>query len=685
MKMKKITRSLLALAVLAAYIFVPAIAAESEPSGQGSFSFSVRGNCKLKGNVIDTTTDSTAWGSAYLSYEEVESFKIGEEATTPQFVRVELDLTAGEEDVAIRISAADQSDGLHRTTSYTIGKNESEHFSVLVDLKNAKTYGYAGETAITNMTTGITAWDAAKVSDITKSTLFLQTSVPTTNALTVSNAEYYTYDSTSGYTVDTFKDDHLAKITNTGAATVVSRNNQTGSVTKNEADNTYVLTRKIMPTGNIDNLVGVTLSHPKTTYDETTAVYTMLTFDVEQLQRLYSFLSHSNNCGSTSLWTTMPFEDFNRFHNVTIITDLKDKKIYYYGDGVEIDAKNDSQAVGTEAYSEKYDARFYSRVPAGTLGDVARISNAKYTVYSHKATLEEIQAEANAHAARVAELNKGSGKVQVTVYPEQRGNASVMAASEGGTDVTVAKVSNNQDSVKFVFPYTVKLEDSNVKYLHFSAKTKKISYAQGINNMCVESETKPYLGYFLINDAEKGNKIDVIYDIVNKKAYMYLDGYFVGEAKNSDAADLKDIAFFYSELTNNADSGKTVAQTNFSDCAVTYYYTKGNENCSLDVVKAEASITATDVNLNGIVITAPSDAAENGNRIYPALHGDKAGDYVLYIVGYDETGALKECVTAEKAMVNIMPAKEYKAYFWKKENLEPKSGVTDIVLQTTAN
>lgn len=682
--MKKIISLLLAFAMLAGVMCVPAFAEDITPTKEGNLSFAKRSSTVKVNtdNSIDTTANT--YESINVKYDsDTDGFSVGSTAESPQFVRVELDIAAGAQDALIRfLPDTTASAGTFRTGEKTINANTTKHLSALLDLKVNKLYAYLGEEEIKSSKG--TAYDAnatTPVTAITQSAIFIKTTKAQTGAITISNAKYYTYNAITGYTAAKFQAAHLPKVTTTAAATVVSRNNQTGKVTSN-TDGTYTLSR----TGG-DGLVGVTVSHPSTTYNEGTAAYTMVTLDIEQLQNIQSFKMTSsssvkNASNNLDYADIAAFKDTNRFHNVTIITDLANKKIYYYGDGQSITASNNSVVLdGTS--SEKYDVRFYSDqsknpTSGAVTGEVVKVSNAKYTVYSCNATLTEIQNEAAANAARIAELNKGTGETTVAVYPVVRGNLRTSA-----TEATVTKPSNNNASLKFNFPYTVKSSSGNVKYLHFTAKAKAVTYTQGINNLCVEGSNKQlFSNYFVINDTTAENKIDVIYDVANKKMYTYFDGYYAGSADNSEIDEVTDIAVYYRELTNNTDETKEIAKTNFSDCKITYYYTDGGGSCTLDTVKTAAGVVSSGVKLNGIVVTAPSDAAENGNRVYPALHGENTDDYVLYIGGYED-GKLKEVVAADKAMVNIMPAESFKAYFWKKDGMKPQNGIIDITLQTT--
>ena len=361
-------------------------------------------------------------------------------------------------------------------------------------------------------------------------------------------------------------------------------------------------------------------------------------------------------------------------YQIDVIHDLETGKVVTYNNYVKV-------AEDTLPLTETNNS--YYMITAGKLNfteneSFAVVNSAKFMEYTASQTLEDFQAEMDDSAKK--------GSRTITLVPSKRGTTSSVAAnSDGGYDVTSSSDGQTSQYIDFgenIPFYTEETKESvNIPFVRLHTEIKYDNYNGGYfqftplykytveeNNKLTTKEQKgSYAGQISVSD-NKTHSFDVIFDMMAKQMYIYLDGVLAynldtGSGLTSDI--INSLLLF--ETNQQAANGKF----NIKNTNLTLYYDREpvvstiDELCNL--VKSDDTVA-----LSGAFRYYNAD--KNVYALATGYAGFDRNAHMGIIAEYDGNNNLIRALSLtsnNQYLTEDGSAKTIRVFIWDKTTLEP--------------
>lgn len=353
----------------------------------------------------------------------------------------------------------------------------------------------------------------------------------------------------------------------------------------------------------------------------------------------------------------------------TAITDLKNKKQYAFADNIE-------STVVVSYTGALSDVTFYFNVNATDkdfVGDMCIIDNMSYEVYSSAASLASLKA------------NVVDGYLRKT---------SIGALKEGATanpDGTFTFVNPSADKLTNTSRFNIQVPllektadypiDANFVHFHYDVTPLKVSAAKAkfVSSHNIKDHVNMQSPLYSMNDLTKVYSVDTIFDRVNGKDYVFVDGIKVAEGPTG--ARVACASYVVYDAENNVEQGANSVK--FSDCYVDYYYDNNEEITTFDALLDKIFPEGTEkIGYNFIDKATYSEGKYTFDK---EIFGFDGGSMNGTLAAYDADGrvlCLKDLVgySGEEVLETGKEAASIKLFIWEQDNLKPVTKATSVTI-----
>ena len=363
-------------------------------------------------------------------------------------------------------------------------------------------------------------------------------------------------------------------------------------------------------------------------------------------------------------------------YQIDVIHNLETGEVVTYNNYVKVTTSN----IPLDTANNKYFMITGGRLNFTENESFAVVNSAKFMEYTASQTLEDFQAEMDDSAKK--------GSRTITLVPSNRGGSSVAANSDGSYDVTVTPSAIGGQTSQYIdfgenIPfYTEETKESvNIPFVRLHTEIKYDNYNGGYfqftplykytveeNNKLTTKEQKgSYAGQISVSD-NKTHSFDVIFDMMAKQMYIYLDGVLAynldtGSGLTSDI--INSLLLF--ETNQQAANGKF----NIKNTNLTLYYDREpvvstiDELCNL--VKSDDTVA-----LSGAFRYYNAD--KNVYALATGYAGFDRNAHMGIIAEYDGNNNLIRALSLtsnNQYLTEDGSAKMIRVFIWDKTTLEP--------------
>ena len=363
-------------------------------------------------------------------------------------------------------------------------------------------------------------------------------------------------------------------------------------------------------------------------------------------------------------------------YQIDVIHNLETGDVVTYNNYVKVTTSN----IPLDTANNKYFMITGGRLNFTENESFAVVNSAKFMEYTASQTLEDFQAEMDDSAKK--------GSRTITLVPSNRGGSSVAANSDGSYDVTVTPSAIGGQTSQYIafgenIPfYTEETKNNvNIPFARLHAEIKYDNYNGGYfqftplykytveeNNKLTTKEQKgSYAGQISVSD-NKTHSFDVIFDMMAKQMYIYLDGvlaYNLDTGSGLTSGMINNLVLF--ETTQQAANGKF----NIKNTNLTLYYDREpvvstiDELCNL--VKSDNTVA-----LSGAFRYYNAD--KNVYALATGYAGFDRNAHMGIIAEYDENNNLIRALSLinnNQYLTEDGSAKTIRVFIWDKTTLEP--------------
>ena len=404
--------------------------------------------------------------------------------------------------------------------------------------------------------------------------------------------------------------------------------------------------------------------------------YVKLDMDFEVLSQNVTQLAARPNGVSSSGWARYDISGLGNYP-ISFIADMVEAKGYFIVNGETVEC-------GLNGVWSLTDVRFYGMARGAALNEILyKISNVKQTVYGSGNDLATLIAEAKEESATVNNDVVAKYDFKLGLYKDNNNAGTTFATSGTTLTATVPGGGNSniwlyttRDTYGISIPFDQSAAANPIKYVNYHVDITPTTYGGGITTVELASSTTAVLVQsddFRLGNIGETYSVDILVDLANKDASVYVNGVKVGATVNKNLMTDMCLTTIRTQLLPEGASSTFAISNNY---ARAYH---GNTVASFDafdeVVFGANGVKEFDYDYATAVYNNGEYALQT--QIFGA---DFANSYV-YIAGYgaNDTLLFAERILTNKSAKTVTTDEvaKIKLFYWG-SNLNPLMGIENL-------